>query len=169
MAAAFGFDLQDYLYFGGYPEAAGLIGDEDRWRDYVLGAVVVPNIERDILPPEVDAQPEGAYANDRRSDVRVSCSGFHVAIEAKRNSHRDLWSAIRSQLIEQYAGDDPATGGYGIYLVFWFGTQFGGTPPPGGRGVPCPDALRAQLEALLTEDERRRISVRVIDVSAPPR
>ena len=49
MAAVFGFDLQDYLYFGGYPEAAGLIGDEDRWRDYLLGAVVEPNIERDIL------------------------------------------------------------------------------------------------------------------------
>ena len=121
------------------------------------------------LPPDVDAQPEGASANDRRSDVRVSYRYFHVPVEAKRNSHRDLWSAIRSQLIEQYAGDDPATGGYGIYLVFWFGTQFGGTAPPGGRGVPCPDALRAQLEALLTEDERRRISVRVIDVSAPPR
>ena len=120
------------------------------------------------LPPDVDAQPEGASANDRRSDVRVSYRYFHVPVEAKRNSHRDLWSAIRSQLIEQYA-NDPATGGYGIYLVFWFGTQFGGTPPPGGRGVPCPDALRAQLEALLTEDERRRISVRVIDVSAPPR
>ena len=49
MATAFGFDLQDYLYFGGYPEAADLMGDEDRWRDYLLGAVVEPNIERDIL------------------------------------------------------------------------------------------------------------------------
>ena len=120
------------------------------------------------LPPEEDAQPEGAYANDRRSDVRVSCRGFHVPVEAKRNSHRDLWSAIHGQLIKQYA-NDPATGGYGIYLVFWFGTQ--GTPRPPGGGVPpnCPDALQAQLEASLAEDERRRISVRVIDVSAPPR
>lgn len=120
------------------------------------------------LPPEVDAQPEGAYANDRRADVRVSCRGFHVPIEAKRNSHRDLWRAIRRQLIEQYA-NDPTTGGYGIYLVFWFGTQC--TPRPPGCGAPPnrPDALREQLEALLTKDERRRISVRVIDVSAPPR
>ena len=49
MSAVFGFDLLHYLYFGGYPEAAGLVGDEDRWRDYILGAVVEPNIERDIL------------------------------------------------------------------------------------------------------------------------
>lgn len=49
VSAAFGIDLRRYLYFGGYPEAYGLIADEDRWRDYVLGAVVEPNIERDIL------------------------------------------------------------------------------------------------------------------------
>ena len=54
MAAAFGpylpdYGLRDYLYFGGYPEAAGLLGDEERWRNYILGAVVEPNIERDIL------------------------------------------------------------------------------------------------------------------------
>ena len=123
---------------------------------------------RQILPPEVDAQPEGAYANDRRADVRISCGGFHVPVEAKRTSHRDLWSAIHRQLIEQYA-NDPATGGYGIYLVFWFETK--DTPRPPGGGVPPdrPDVLREQLEALLAEDERRRISVRVIDVSAPPR
>ena len=46
---AFGVDLPHYLYFGGYPEAYSLIADEDRWRDYILGAVVEPNIERDIL------------------------------------------------------------------------------------------------------------------------
>ena len=49
ISAAFGIDLPHYLYFGGYPEAYGLVGDEDRWRDYILGAVVEPNIERDIL------------------------------------------------------------------------------------------------------------------------
>ena len=49
ISAAFGFDLPHYLYFGGYPEAYGLVGDEDRWRDYILGAVVEPSIERDIL------------------------------------------------------------------------------------------------------------------------
>ena len=49
ISAAFGFDMQHYLYFGGYPEAYSLVADEDRWRDYILGAVVEPNIERDIL------------------------------------------------------------------------------------------------------------------------
>ena len=49
MAAAFGFDLPAYLYFGGYPGAASLARDEERWRNYVLGGIVEPTVERDLL------------------------------------------------------------------------------------------------------------------------
>ncbi len=49
MVEAFEFDLDSYLFFGGYPGLAALVRDEDRWRDYVLNALVEPNIERDIL------------------------------------------------------------------------------------------------------------------------
>ena len=49
MSEAFDFDLPTYLYFGGYPGVAGTIRDPERWRAYVLGAIVEPNIERDIL------------------------------------------------------------------------------------------------------------------------
>ena len=36
------------------------------------------------LPDEVDAQPEGQYANDKRSDIRIACRNFHVPIEIKK-------------------------------------------------------------------------------------
>ena len=49
MAAAFDFDLPAYLYFGGYPGAASLARDEERWRNYVLGGIVEPTVERDLL------------------------------------------------------------------------------------------------------------------------
>ena len=49
MSAAFDFDLSKHLYFGGYPGAASLVRDPDRWRGYILGALVEPNIERDLL------------------------------------------------------------------------------------------------------------------------
>ena len=49
MSAAFDVDLPTYLYFGGYPGAARIIRDPERWRAYILGALVEPNIERDIL------------------------------------------------------------------------------------------------------------------------
>ena len=49
MSEAFGFDLPKYLYFGGYPGAVPFVRDPDRWRNYIFGALVEPNIERDIL------------------------------------------------------------------------------------------------------------------------
>ena len=52
MSAAFGYDLAQYLYFGGYPGPADLIATEDRWRDYIQTSLVEPNIERDILALE---------------------------------------------------------------------------------------------------------------------
>ena len=35
MRQAFGISLDEYVFFGGYPGAAPLIGDEVRWRRYV--------------------------------------------------------------------------------------------------------------------------------------
>ena len=49
MREAFGFSLADYLYFGGYPGPAGLIGEPERWRRYVLDALVETTIARDVL------------------------------------------------------------------------------------------------------------------------
>ena len=49
MSSAFDFDLPKYLYFGGYPGAGPLVREPDRWRAYVLGGLVEPNIERDLL------------------------------------------------------------------------------------------------------------------------
>lgn len=49
MAEAFGFDLERYLFFGGYPGAVAHVGDFQRWADYVRGALIEPNIERDVL------------------------------------------------------------------------------------------------------------------------
>ena len=49
MSRAFDFDLPTYLYFGGYPGAARFVRDPERWRDYILDALVGPTIKRDIL------------------------------------------------------------------------------------------------------------------------
>ncbi len=49
MARAFDFDLDTYLYFGGYPGAAPFVREPDRWRGYVPGSLVEPTIKRDLL------------------------------------------------------------------------------------------------------------------------
>lgn len=49
MRSAFGFTLEQYLYFGGYPGAAPLVRDWPRWRRYILDALIETTIARDVL------------------------------------------------------------------------------------------------------------------------
>ena len=49
MNDAFGFTLDQYLFFGAYPGSASYIHDEMRWREYVVRSLIEPNIEKDIL------------------------------------------------------------------------------------------------------------------------
>lgn len=49
MREAFGWSLEQFLYFGGYPGAASLIGDRPRWAHYILDSLVETTISRDIL------------------------------------------------------------------------------------------------------------------------
>ncbi|NNN06606.1 MAG: ATP-binding protein [Elusimicrobia bacterium] len=49
ISEAFGLGLDEYLYFGGYPGSASLISDEERWRHYILDALVETTLSRDIL------------------------------------------------------------------------------------------------------------------------
>ena len=58
MHAAFGYSLEDYILFGGYPGAADLRGDEERWRRYIRDAIIEPSINLDILQLETVTKPE---------------------------------------------------------------------------------------------------------------
>lgn len=49
MRAAFGFTLDQYLFFGGYPGAAPLASDPVRWARYIRDALIETTISRDVL------------------------------------------------------------------------------------------------------------------------
>ena len=49
MRAAFGWSLEQYLHFGGYPGAAPLIGDPSRWSRYIADSLIETSIARDVL------------------------------------------------------------------------------------------------------------------------
>lgn len=49
MREAFGFTLDEFVFFGGYPGAAPLIRDLDRWRRYLLDSLIETTISRDVL------------------------------------------------------------------------------------------------------------------------
>jgi predicted AAA+ superfamily ATPase len=49
MQEAFGWDLERYVFFGGYPGSAALIADYQRWSRYILDALLETTVSRDIL------------------------------------------------------------------------------------------------------------------------
>ena len=57
MHEAFGVDIGQYIYFGGYPGGAMYINDERRWRRYIKDSIVAPAIERDVLQTKTVYKP----------------------------------------------------------------------------------------------------------------
>lgn len=49
MRDAFGWNLERYVYFGGYPGAADLVDDPPRWAAYIRDALVETTLSRDVL------------------------------------------------------------------------------------------------------------------------
>jgi predicted AAA+ superfamily ATPase len=49
MRDAFGWDVDRYVYFGGYPGAAALIEDRQRWARYIVESLIETTLSRDIL------------------------------------------------------------------------------------------------------------------------
>jgi len=46
---AFGWNVNQYIYFGSYPGAASLIHEEERWKNYIKDALIETSISKDIL------------------------------------------------------------------------------------------------------------------------
>lgn len=49
MRAAFGFSLEQYLFHGGYPGAAPLVRQPQRWARYIADSLIETSIARDVL------------------------------------------------------------------------------------------------------------------------
>lgn len=49
MKEAFNFNLDQYIYFGGYPGAASLVKDEERWKRYIKDSIIETTVSKDVL------------------------------------------------------------------------------------------------------------------------
>jgi predicted AAA+ superfamily ATPase len=49
MEEAFGWNVNQYIYYGAYPGAASLIHEEERWKNYIKDALIETSISKDIL------------------------------------------------------------------------------------------------------------------------
>jgi hypothetical protein len=137
----------------------------------------VENDCRDVLLPMlrerasrvgVHIEAEGRSAREGRTDMRASIvrpkKRIAVPIEVKKENHRALWSAWRTQLNDLYS-TDPAADGAGIYLVLWFGEEV--VAPPSGKRPVTPTGLQSALSQLIEPEDRVRLNVVVLDLSLP--
>ncbi|MDH7604315.1 MAG: hypothetical protein QHH13_05395 [Melioribacter sp.] len=49
MKETFGWNLDKFIYLGGYPGSAKLINDEERWASYIRDSLIETTISRDIF------------------------------------------------------------------------------------------------------------------------
>ena len=49
MRDAFGWNVEHYIFYGGYPGAADLISEPQRWSHYIIESLIETTISRDIL------------------------------------------------------------------------------------------------------------------------
>ena len=49
MRTAFGLTANQYVWFGGYPGSAGIIDQEERWKQYIADSIIEATLSKDIL------------------------------------------------------------------------------------------------------------------------
>ena len=49
MHSAFGWSLEEYVFYGGYPGAAPLIVEPERWKRYIVDSLIETSLSRDVL------------------------------------------------------------------------------------------------------------------------
>ncbi|MCQ8231507.1 NACHT domain-containing protein [Pectobacterium carotovorum] len=149
------------------------------WNEDSYGRTLTPKPEEscrntflDLLrarlnPLKISSEPEGHMVSDKRADIIVSLPGIKIPIEIKRDYHRDVWTALNGQLDKLYT-KNPDAAGYGIYLVFWFGSSRPNALPHLAKNMSQPEnasAMEDMLNETVPVEKRDHLSAIVIDVS----
>ena len=91
MRDCFGFTLDQYLFYGGYPGAAELIGDHDCWEQYIQSAIIDATINKDILMNT----PIGKPALLRQTfELGASYSGELLSLNKMLGSLQDAGNTV---------------------------------------------------------------------------
>jgi len=57
MREAFGWGIEQYIFYGGYPGSADLINEPRRWSHYIIDSLIETTVSRDILLMKREDQP----------------------------------------------------------------------------------------------------------------
>src|SRR3990170_2352355 len=104
MREAFGWDLDRFIYFGGYPGAADLIADRHRWSRYIIDSLIETTISRDILLLTRVDKPALISAQSPLT--------FEAARKDRESWGRLVESAVGAHLINSAAGT-------GVEVFYW--------------------------------------------------
>ena len=122
---------------------------------------------------DIDAEGDDPVARiehalfDDKGLIEAALGALRTTIS--RDDVPDIEETIRlsrSNRVPLMALPDPATHGYGVYLVFWFGGEHTPLASAGTRPVSAAE-LRERLTSTLSAEEARKISVVVMDVTPP--
>lgn len=135
---------------------------ENECRDHLLDRLR-DRLERYKI---IASLPESRRQEQTRADMLIlSVAGKSLPIEVKRHYNGELWTAPSEQLQPYTLAE--GSDGYGIYLVFWFGTDVGKLPGRKDKAELPETApeLEKMLIADLSPQDREQIRVIVFDVS----
>lgn len=91
MRDCFGVSLDQYLFYGGYPGAASLIKDEDRFQQYIQSAIIEATINKDILMNTPISKP----ALLRQTfELGASYSGEQLSLNKMLGSLQDAGNTV---------------------------------------------------------------------------
>jgi uncharacterized protein len=91
MQEAFDFSLDEYIFYGGYPGAASLVKDPERWSNYVGSAIIDSTINKDIL---MDS-PIGKPALLRQTfELSVAYSGKILSLTKMLGTLQDAGNTV---------------------------------------------------------------------------
>lgn len=137
----------------------GVPRTENRCRDRTVSL-----LRGHLAPLSIYPTDEADMPQDKRADIVFQHDALLLPLEAKRQQHRDLWNAIDAQLEAFYTGHWQAEG-QGLFLVFWFGSDYQvPTPPEGGAKPTSADDLQNKLEQH-SSVKAGRVEVIVLDLS----
>jgi len=127
--AAFGFDLDHWIYFGGYPGAAAFFEDPDAWRSYVNDSLIETVLARDVMAMQRITKPtllRHLFALSARFPAQTLAYNkmlgqLHDAGNTTTLAHylELLGSAFLVTGLERFAGTAGRTRGSSPKLILW--------------------------------------------------
>lgn len=135
---------------------------EEDCRDHLMGLLRQGS-------PGVEFSPEGHVAANKEVDIACATGTVRLPIEIKGQWNSQLWEGADLQLDRLYTPDWRA-GGYGIYLVLWFGEHTSPnkrifSPGAGAQRSANPEEMKRMLIARSAAAREGRVAVVVLDVS----